>query len=105
VSSHQAVAHLLADGQVKLEACRLMVYQAAWQLEQEGKNSSGASMCKLFVSEHFKSLCLDLCQIYASEGFHADSEIGRSVHEAMASTVYSGTSQIQRNIIAGWMGL
>ncbi len=105
VSSHQAVAHLLVDGQVALEACRLMVYHAARTLEQEGKNSRGASTCKLFVSEHFKSLCMDLCQLYASEGFHADSEIGRSLHEALASTVYSGTSNIQRNIIAGWMGL
>lgn len=105
ISKHQAIAHLLADAQVALEACRLMVYKAAWTLEQAGKNASGASICKLFVSERFKALCLDLCQIYASEGFHTDSEIGRTLHEAMASTVYSGTSQIQRNIIAGWMGL
>lgn len=105
ISKHQAVAHYLADAQVALEACRLMVYRAAWDLERDRKNASGASMCKLFVSEHFKTLCLVLCQIYASESFHSDSEIGRSLHEAMASTVYSGTSQIQRNIIAGWMGL
>lgn len=105
ISNHQAVAHLLADAQVDLEACRLMVYRAAWELEQAGKNPAGASACKLFVSEHFKSLCLDLSQVYAGEGLDADSEIGRSLHEAIASTVYSGTSQIQRNIIAGWMGL
>jgi len=105
IARHQAISHLLADARVELEACRLMVYQAAWQLEREGKNSGGASMCKLFVSERFKSLCINLCQIYAAEGFYADSEVGRSLLEATASTIYSGTSQIQRNIIAGWMGL
>ncbi|MBP6724188.1 MAG: acyl-CoA/acyl-ACP dehydrogenase [Halioglobus sp.] len=104
ISRNQAISHPLADLQTDLQACRLMVYHAAAGLA-EGRNlRDEASQTKLFVSERFKSMTLKLMQIYAGAGYEADSEIGRVLQDSIASTIYSGTSEIQRNIIARWMG-
>jgi len=63
-----------------------------------------ASRTKLFVSECFRATATRLMQVHASEGYAADSEIGRVLQDAVGSTLYSGTSEIQRNIIARWLG-
>jgi alkylation response protein AidB-like acyl-CoA dehydrogenase len=105
ISRYQAVSHRLVDLQTELSAGRLLVYQAAHALERGGRSAAqDACMAKLFVSERFKAMTGQLMQIYASTGYEADSEIARSVQDAMAATLYSGTSEVQRNIIAGWMG-
>lgn len=105
ISSHQAVSHVLADIQTELEAARLLVYSAASQLDGGSRSvSRSASITKLFVGECFKSATVRLMQIHASDGYQADSEIGRCLQDALAATVYSGTSEIQRNIISRWMG-
>ena len=103
ISRHQAISHTLANIATEIEACRLLVYNAASQLESGGSTSRTAAMAKLFVSECFKTTTMSLMQLYSAEGFMADSEIGRVLQDSTASTMYSGTSEIQRNIIAAWM--
>ncbi len=105
ISTYQAVSHKLVDLQVRLEASKLLVYHTAWKLDQGHNVNRDASIVKLYVSEQFKSMTTDLMQIYASTGYTVDSEIGRCVNDALASTIYSGTSEIQKNIIAKWIGL
>lgn len=104
ITRHQGVSHPLANMQTELSAGRLLVYQAAHSLENKRSAGKEAAMAKLFVSEGFKAMTSQLMQIQASAGYTVDSEIARAVQDAMAATLYSGTSEIQRNIIAGWMG-
>jgi hypothetical protein len=62
-------------------------------------------MTKLFVSETYQKVTAENLQIYGGNGFMVECEHERYVRDATGSTIYSGTSDIQRNIIAGWMGL
>ena len=64
-----------------------------------------ASIAKLFVSETFSSMTKECLNIYGGNGYMSGFEIERIVRDAIGSTIYSGTSDIQRNIIAGWLGL
>lgn len=105
LARHQAVSHRLADLEVGLEACRWLVYQAASVLCRNHNCNHEAARAKLFVSEHFKKMSTQLMQLYAGVGFSDDHEVSRVLMEAMASTIYSGTSEIQKNIVAGSMGL
>ena len=104
ISKYQAVSHTLVDIQAGLEACKLLVYQSAARIDAGENASLGAANTKLFVSGCFKSMTVKLMQLYSGSGYEADSEIARVLQDSLACTVYSGTSEIQKNIIAQWMG-
>jgi len=59
-----------------------------------------AAMAKLYVSESFVKSCLDAVQIHSGSGFMTELEFERELRDSVGSTLYSGTSEIQRNIIA-----
>lgn len=105
LSKHQAISHRLAEMQVHLEASKLLVYQAAWKLQQKQQVNYHAAISKLFTSEHYKHMCMELLQIYGGIGYDFDHEISRNLRDAAAATIYSGTSEIQKNIIARSLGL
>lgn len=105
IGKNQAVSHRLATMRTRIEASRLMAYSAAWSLENSSMSSMSASMTKLFVSEAYQKTTADNLQIYGGNGFMVEYEHERYVRDAAGSTIYSGTSDIQRNIIAGWLGL
>jgi alkylation response protein AidB-like acyl-CoA dehydrogenase len=106
ISSHQAVAHKLADMKVRLEASRLLVYKAATQLERSRLAAFDASIAKLFTSEAFVASALDAVQILGGAGYiQGRHPAERELRDALGTTLYSGTSEIQRTIIASWLGL
>ena len=105
LSNYQAVTHPLADLKVRLESARLLNYKAAWKLDQNKNVGLEASMAKLAVSETYKSLAIQLNQLYAGQAFRDNHEAQRALKDAIAGTVYSGTSEVQRNIIARRIGL
>ena len=105
LARHQAVSHKLADLDVGLEACRWLIYRAASELCSNHNCNHEAARAKLFVSEHFKRMSTELMQLYAGVGYSVDHEVSRIIMEALASTIYSGTSEIQKNIVAGSLGL
>jgi alkylation response protein AidB-like acyl-CoA dehydrogenase len=90
---------------VKLEAARLLTYKAAWNLERSKSVSLDASIAKLFVSESLVGTALDVVQVFGGYGFLSEVEVERALRDAIGSKLYSGTSEVQRNIIAGWLGL
>ena len=90
---------------VQLEAARLLTYRAAWRLEHARSASLDAAMTKLFVSESLVQAALGTVQIHGGYGFMAEYEVERALRDAVGSTLYSGTSEMQRNIIARWLGL
>ncbi len=105
IGKFQAISHRIADMKVQLEAARLLIYRAAWQLDRERHVSMDASIAKLFVSESLIKAALDTIQIFGGYGYMVEYEVERALRDALASTIYSGTSEIQRNIIARWLGL
>jgi alkylation response protein AidB-like acyl-CoA dehydrogenase len=105
LAKFQAVAHKIADMKVQLEAARLLVYRAAWRLGNSRNASLDASIAKLFVSETLLRTALDTVQLHGGYGFMVEYEVERALRDAVGSTVYSGTSEMQRNIIGKWLGL
>lgn len=105
IGKFQAVSHKIADMKVYMEAARLLIYKAAWKLEKTRDVSLDASIGKLFVSESLIKTALNTVQIFGGYGFMTEYEVERALRDAVGSTLYSGTSEMQRNIIASWLGL
>jgi hypothetical protein len=105
IGKFQAVAHKIADIKVRLEAARLLTYRAAWQLESARNSSLIASITKLHVSEALVATGLDVVQLHGGYGFMTEYEVERALRDSVGATIYSGTSEMQRNIIARWLGL
>ena len=105
IGKFQAVSHRIVDMKVQLEAARLLAYRAAWRLGHARNASLDASMTKLFVSESLVQAALATVQVHGGYGFMAEYEVERALRDAVGSTLYSGTSEMQRNIIARWLGL
>jgi alkylation response protein AidB-like acyl-CoA dehydrogenase len=105
IGKFQAVAHRIADMKVQVEAARLLAYRAAWRLGHSRKASLDAAMTKLFVSETLVNTALAAVQVHGGYGFTTEYEVERALRDAVGSTLYSGTSEMQRNIIARWLGL
>jgi len=105
ISKFQAVSHRIADMKVRLEAARLLTYKAAWRLDRARDVAMDTSIIKLFASESLVATALDTVKIFGGYGFMAEYEVERALRDAVGSTLYSGTNEIQRNIIARWLGL
>jgi len=90
---------------VRLEAARLLAYRAASRLDKARDASMDASIAKVFVSEALVQSALDAVQVLGGYGFMADYDVERVLRDSIGSTLYSGTSEMQRNIIARWLGL
>jgi len=99
IKKFQAISHKIADMKVSIEMSLQMLYKIAW-LKDNGKTAFlEASIFKLFVSEHYIKLCQDALQIFGAYGYSTEYEIERELRDSLASSIYSGTSEIQRNTI------
>ena len=105
IGKFQGVAHKIADMKTQLEAARLLTYRSAWRLGRTRTVSLDASITKLFASETLVRVALDTVQVHGGYGFMAEYDVERALRDAVGSTIYSGTSEMQRNIIARWLGL
>lgn len=101
----QAVSHRIADMKVRLEAARLLTYHAAAQLDTGRSATLAASIAKVFVSEALVRSALDTIQVLGGHGFMTEYDVERGLRDAVGGMIYSGTSDVQRNIIAQWLGL
>lgn len=105
IGKFQAVAHRLVDMKLRLETSRLLLYKVAW-LKKEGKPAAmEAALAKLHLSETFVNSSLDAIQVHGGYGYTTEFEIERDLRDAVGGMLYSGTSEIQRNIIARLLGL
>ena len=105
IGKKQAIAHRIANMKVQLEAASLLTYKAALGLEKSKENMINAATAKLFVSEAYVIAAMDTMQIFGGNGYMTEYGIERIVRDALGSTVYSGTSDIQKNIISRLLGL
>jgi alkylation response protein AidB-like acyl-CoA dehydrogenase len=105
IGKNQAVSHKLADMKVRLEAARWLLYRAAAGLDASREAGFHAAIAKLFVSEAFVDSARAGIQIMGGYGSMVESEVERIMRDALGGTIYSGTSEMQRNIVARWLGL
>jgi len=100
IGKFQSVANRIVDMQIRYETARMLLYKVGW-LMQTGKSTHlDAAMAKLYVSESFLQSCLDAIQIHGTVGYMKELEFERELRDAVGGRLYSGTSEIQRNIIA-----
>jgi alkylation response protein AidB-like acyl-CoA dehydrogenase len=105
IGKFQSVADRVSDMYVRLEAARLLVYQAAWR-SQEGKPSTAeAAAAKLFTSEAWVQSSLDSIQIHGGYGYTKEAGIEGDLRDAIAGTMHSGGSGVQRAALSRMLGL
>jgi hypothetical protein len=105
IGKFQSVANRIVDMKVRLDTCRPLVYRIGWLKEQSRGAMLESSIAKLYVSESLVKNSLDAVQIFGGYGFMTEQQIERDLRDAVGSTLYSGTSEMQRNIIARLLGL
>lgn len=105
ISKFQSVANRIVDMRVRLDACRPLVYRIGALKEQNRKATIESSIAKLYVSEALVQSMLDAVQVFGGYGYMTEQGVERDLRDAVSSTLYSGTSEIQRNIIAKCLGL
>jgi alkylation response protein AidB-like acyl-CoA dehydrogenase len=105
IGKFQSVANRIVDMKLRLETARPLVYKIGW-LKDQGKSAvAEAAMAKLYLSESFVKSSLDAIQVFGGYGYMTECELERDLRDAVGSQLYSGTSEIQRNIIASMLGL
>jgi alkylation response protein AidB-like acyl-CoA dehydrogenase len=105
IGKFQLVASKIVDMKLRLETARGMLYQSAYQRSIGRTAVMEAAMAKLHISECWVKSCEDAMQIHGGYGYMTDQEIEREMRDAMGSRIYSGTSEIQRNLIGALLGL
>lgn len=105
IAGHQAVAHRLADMKRDLETARLFVYRAAIASVSGKDFTMTAALSKLVGSTTGISAALAAADIHGAKGYVSEFEVERDLRDAIGGLVYSGTSDIQRNIIARLLGV
>ncbi len=100
ISNFQALQWMMADGYTELEAARLLLMSAAWRKENGKSYAKEASMAKLFATESANRACYSALQMLGGYGYTQDYPIERYTRDARITTIYEGTSEIQRLIIA-----
>jgi alkylation response protein AidB-like acyl-CoA dehydrogenase len=105
IGKYQAVSHKIAAMKMNLELGFLTLLNSA-QLKTAGKRAPlETSITKLYISESYKKACIDAIQIHGGYGYTKEFDIERELRNSFASTIYSGTSEMQANIIARILGL
>ena len=105
IGEFQAIQWMLADMQTEIEAGRGLLYYAAWMRDQgtavaASRRGAQASRAKLYASEMANRVCAKAVQIHGSQGFSRESDVERYYRDARVLTIYEGTSEIQRTVIA-----
>ena len=105
ISAHQAVRHDLAEVRTKLEACRLMLYRAAWLAQQQAPCSVETSMAKLFVADTAVEIALVCQRVLGAYGLAEGHDMERHVRDLLGMPIVGGSSNMQKNNIANRLGL
>lgn len=104
ISQFQNTQFQLADMQTKVDAARWLIYRAA-QAKQDGENYSHmAAEAKLFAAETASDVTRRCVQLVGGYGYTRDYPFERFMRDAKITEIYEGTSEVQRMVIAGWMG-
>jgi alkylation response protein AidB-like acyl-CoA dehydrogenase len=105
IGSFQAVSHKIVDMKLRLEVARMMLYRFGWLVGGGRSTPLDSALTKLVLSECFVESSLDALQVHGGYGYMTEYELEREVRDAIGSRIYSGTSDMQRNIAAAHLGV
>jgi alkylation response protein AidB-like acyl-CoA dehydrogenase len=100
IIEHQAVGFRLADMDTELEAARWLTYRAAWLSERGGRISRTSAQAKLLASETANRVAALAVQVHGGYGYSREYPVERLYRDARVTTIYEGTSEVQRMVIA-----
>lgn len=100
IGRFQGIQFMLADMATKIEAARLLTYQAAYLADQGSPYSKAAAMAKLFASETAMEVTTKAVQIFGGYGYSREYPVERMMRDAKITEIYEGTSEVQRLVIA-----
>jgi alkylation response protein AidB-like acyl-CoA dehydrogenase len=105
ISEFQAIQWMIADMRTEIEAGRALVHYAAWRKDSGERMGAAASKAKLYASEMVNRVVAKAVQIHGSVGYSRETDVERMYRDARVITIYEGTSEVQRMIIARDLGL
>ncbi len=100
IAEYQAMQWMLADSRTELDAARLLTLRAAWLKEGHAAFTREASIAKLFASEAAVRVCNRAMQVHGGYGYIRQFPVERYLRDVRVTTIYEGTSEIQRMVIA-----
>lgn len=105
IAKNQAVSHRIVDMKIQLEAARLLTYRSASRLDRARDVAMDAAITKTFVSESLVDSANAAIRTFGGYGVMAEYPVERVLRDSVAGTLYSGTNDMMRNIVARWLGL
>lgn len=105
IGKQQAVAHRLVAMKQRLESARLLLYRACWERDQGRTATIDVALAKLAISEGAVQSALDAIQVHGGIGYMREAGVEVALRDAVGATIFSGTSEIQRNLVARELGL
>ncbi|WP_031522767.1 acyl-CoA dehydrogenase family protein [Streptomyces sp. NRRL F-5123] len=105
IAGFQAVSHRVARMRLRLESARLLLYRACWLLDAGRTDVTAIAMAKTAVSEAAVANSLDAVQLFGSSGYVAGAGIDQQLRDCLPTTIFSGTTEIQLELIARETGL
>ncbi|MEM9457272.1 MAG: acyl-CoA dehydrogenase family protein [Myxococcota bacterium] len=105
IGKFQGVSHRIADMKLRLESARLLLYRACWLRDQGHDATLDIALAKVAISEAAVRSGIDTIQVFGGSGVIREFDVERELRDALPSTLFSGTSEIQRNLIAARLGL
>ncbi len=100
IMSNQGISFMLADMATKIEAARLLTWQAAWLADAGGSVTAKSAMAKCFASDTAMEVTTNAVQIFGGVGYMRDYPVEKLMRDAKLLQIYEGTNQIQRMVIA-----
>jgi len=104
LGKNQAISHKIAEMKLRLDTVRLWVNECARLKDNNKRITMASAQTKLFAAEAFLQSSLDAVHILGSSGLQQEKPMANYVHDALASRLFSGSSEIQKNIIAALLG-
>lgn len=105
IGEFQSVSNRIADMKLTLESARLLLYRACWEMDQGKPAVLAIALSKLAVSEGVLAAATDAVRVFGGRGYLREDGIEATLRDAVPSTIFSGTSDIQRQLIAKEIGL
>jgi alkylation response protein AidB-like acyl-CoA dehydrogenase len=105
IGKFQSVSHRIVDMKVRLEAGRLVLYRAACLLDRGELTHLDAALAKVYLSESFVQSSMDALTVHGGYGYTTEYQFERELRDSIAGRIYSGTSEVLRNVMATEMGL
>ncbi|WP_217166218.1 acyl-CoA dehydrogenase family protein [Streptomyces sp. AC512_CC834] len=105
IGEFQAVSHRIADMKLRLESARLLLYRACWSMDRGDPSVLAIALSKLAVSEGVLASAADAVRVFGGRGYLREDGVEAALRDAVPSTIFSGTSDIQRQLIVKEIGL